>query len=126
MSRVLLVEDNAANRKLLTAILAHAGYVVVAVSNAEEAYSAAHDAPFDLVVTDIQMPRVDGLTLVRRLAANARTQQIPVLAVTALAMRGDEQRVLDGGCCGYVPKPVDYKLLLAEVARILRERSGAA
>ena len=70
---------------------------------------------------DIQLPGTDGLTATRLLRANAATSALPVLAVTAHAMRGDERRILDAGCDAYVAKPVSYRLLLAEVTRLLAE-----
>lgn len=127
MKRVLLVEDNAPSRKLLGDLLAREGYRVDIACNADDGIARALEGDIDLVVMDIQMPGTDGLTATRLLRANAVTADLPVLAVTAHAMRGDERRILDAGCDAYVAKPVSYKLLLAEVRRLLLDggRAGA-
>jgi len=119
MKSVLLVEDNAANRKLLGDLLRHAGHKVREVGNADAGIEAALAEPFDLVVMDIQLPGTDGLTATRLLRANAKTRALPILAVTAHAMRGDEKRILEAGCDAYVAKPIAYKEFLAQVCRLL-------
>lgn len=119
MKKILLVEDNAANRKLLGGILRRAHHDVREAPTADEGLALALQEPFDLVVMDIQLPGTDGLTATRLLRRNPATQAIPVLAVTAHAMRGDEKRILEAGCDGYVAKPIAYKEFLAEVARLL-------
>lgn len=119
MKKILLVEDNPANRKLLGDILRRAGHELREVPTADEGIALAHAEPFDLVVMDIQLPGTDGLTATRLLRANSKTRALPILAVTAHAMRGDEKRILEAGCDGYVAKPIAYKEFLAEVARLL-------
>jgi two-component system cell cycle response regulator DivK len=122
MTRSLLIEDNAANRKLIGDILRRAGHEVRETENADAGIALALAERFDLVVMDIQLPGTDGLTATRLLRANPITQDLPILAVTAHAMRGDEDRMLAAGCDGYVAKPIAYKALLAEVARLLAAR----
>lgn len=117
--QILLVEDNAANRKLLCGVLRHAGYKVFEAVNADDGLALALTESFDLIVMDIQLPGTDGLTATRVLRADDQTAHIPVLAVTAHAMRGDESRIVNAGCDGYVTKPIDYKSFLSEVARLL-------
>ena len=119
MRRVLLVEDNAANRKLLGDLLRLAGYEVREAPTADEAIAAALAERYDLVVMDIQLPGTDGLTATRLLRQIPLNAALPVLAVTAHAMRGDEARILAAGCDGYVAKPIGYKHFLAEVGRLL-------
>jgi two-component system cell cycle response regulator DivK len=119
MKRILLVEDNAANRKLIGDHLRRVGHDVRAVATADEGISLALAEPFALVVMDIQLPGTDGLTATRLLRANPATRALPILAVTAHAMRGDEERIRDAGCDAYVAKPIAYKEFLAEVARLL-------
>jgi two-component system, cell cycle response regulator DivK len=119
MKKILLVEDNAANRKLLGDILRRAGYGIHEVGTADAGIASALAETFDLVVMDIQLPGTDGLAATRLLRANSRTAWLPVLAVTAHAMRGDEKRILAAGCDGYVAKPIAYRELLSEVARLL-------
>jgi two-component system cell cycle response regulator DivK len=117
--QILLVEDNAANRKLLCGVLLRAGYEVCEAVNADDGLALALTESFDLIVMDIQLPGTDGLTATRVLRADDQTAHIPVLAVTAHAMRGDESRIIDAGCAGYVTKPIDYKSVLNEVDRLL-------
>jgi two-component system, cell cycle response regulator DivK len=119
MSRVLLVEDNRANRRLLGDLLRRQGYEVREAETADVGLQLAVAESFDLVVMDIQLPGTDGLTATRILRANAGTRGVPVLAVTAHAMRGDERRILAAGCDGYVAKPIAYREFLAEVSRLL-------
>jgi len=119
VKQVLLIEDNASNRKLLGDLLRHAGHQVHLAESADAGIELALAQRFDLVVMDIQLPGMDGLTATRLLRANPLTQALPVLAVTAHAMRGDRQRILDAGCDGYVAKPIAYKTFLAEVGRLI-------
>jgi two-component system, cell cycle response regulator DivK len=117
--RILMIEDNAANRKLIGGILRRAGHEVREVHTADDGIRCALAEEFDLVVMDIQLPGTDGLTATRMLRAHPTTSRLPVLAVTAHAMRGDESRILEAGCDGYVAKPIAYKHFLAEVTRLL-------
>lgn len=123
MSRILVLEDHPTNLKLIRDILLRAGHEVREARSADEGIPIAVAEQPALIMMDIQLPGTDGLTATRILRGNALTQRIPILAVTAHAMRGDEKRILAAGCDGYVAKPIAYKLLLAEVARLVnRER----
>ncbi len=127
MKRILLVEDNAANRKLIGDHLRRAGHEVREVETADKGIELALAEKFDLVVMDVQLPGTDGLTATRLLRSSPVTRSLPVLAVTAHAMRGDEERILAAGCDGYAAKPIAYKEFLALVARLLaggREAEG--
>jgi two-component system cell cycle response regulator DivK len=119
MKRILLVEDNAANRRLIGDHLRRVGHEVREVGTADEGIALALAEHFDLVVMDIQLPGTDGLTATRLLRASPITRGLPVLAVTAHAMRGDEQRILDAGCDAYAAKPIAYKEFLELVNRLL-------
>lgn len=119
MRRILLVEDNAANRKLIGDHLRRAGHEVREVGTADEGLALALAESFDLVVMDIQLPGTDGLTATRLLRSNPVTRGLPVLAVTAHAMRGDEAKILAAGCDAYAAKPIAYKEFLGLVARLL-------
>ena len=119
MKRILLVEDNAANRKLIGDHLRRVGHEVREVGTADEGIALALAEKFDLVVMDVQLPGTDGLTATRLLRSSPVTRGLPVLAVTAHAMRGDEERILAAGCDGYAAKPIAYKEFLALVARLL-------
>lgn len=119
MTAILLVEDNASNRKLLGDHLRRAGYQVSEATTADEGLALAREGAFRLVVMDIQLPGMDGLTATRLLREDPRTRAVCVLAVTAHAMRGDEDRILAAGCDAYVAKPIAYKQFLATVAALL-------
>ena len=119
MPTILVVEDNATNMKLSTFLLESAGYTVIGATSAETGLTLAHEAHPDLILMDIQLPGMDGLQATALLKADQATRDIPVIALTALAMKGDEERILAAGCDGYVAKPLDYKDFLAVVAASL-------
>jgi len=122
--RILLIEDNAVNRRLAQFLLRSKGYEVWEVANAPEAFAALKDRRPDLILMDIQLPEVDGLTATRHLKADPATRDIPVVAVTSYAMKGDEARAMEAGCSGYVTKPIDKTLFLDTVAKILAEKQA--
>ncbi len=116
---ILIVEDNEANRLLAGAVLEREGYRVEMAGNAAEALQKlAYGSP-DLILMDVQMPGMDGLTLTRRLKGDARTADIPVVALTALAMMGDRERTLEAGCSGYISKPINTRTFASEVSKYL-------
>jgi CheY-like chemotaxis protein len=116
---ILIVEDNEANRLLAGAVLEREGYRVEMAGNAEEALQRLATGAPDLILMDVQMPGMDGLTLTRRLKDDTRTAGIPVIALTALAMTGDRERTLEAGCSGYISKPINTRTFASEVARFL-------
>jgi signal transduction histidine kinase len=109
--RILLADDNALNTLLFSEYLQEEGYQVVLARNGQEALASVAQADFDLILMDIQMPIMDGLTTIRRLRQQAEFQHLPIIAVTALAMPGDQQRCLQAGATEYIPKPVQLKHL---------------
>jgi two-component system cell cycle response regulator DivK len=115
-TRILLVEDHPLNRELAEAILMRAGYEVLVATDGETGLATAHSEHPDLILMDIELPGLDGLEATRRLKADATTRTIPVLALTAYAMRGDEERARAAGCDGYLTKPIDRQTLLDAVA----------
>ena len=122
MPTVLVVEDNPANMTLATFLLKSAGYVVLCATDAEAGLALARDEQPDLVLMDIQLPGMDGLQATAVLKADAVTRDIPVIALTALAMKGDEERIRAAGCDGYIAKPLAYREFLATVAaRLAKE-----
>jgi CheY-like chemotaxis protein len=123
--RILVVDDNPRNLKLAFDVLEDAGYEVVEAVNAEEAQSMIERNLPDLILMDIALPGMDGLTLTRKLKANERTKHIRIIALTAFAMKGDDQKALSAGCDGYITKPIDIHQLPLQVAEILG-RSGLA
>ena len=115
MARILVVEDNPANMTLATFILESAGHVVLSARDAESGVSVARAQLPDLVLMDVQLPGMDGLQATALLKGDDVTRSIPVVALTALAMKGDEERIRAAGCDGYIAKPMRYKELLATV-----------
>lgn len=121
---VLVVEDNPTNMKLAVMILEHAGYRVLRAEDAADGIALAREQTPGLVLMDIQLPGMDGLDATRILKADSSTRDIPVVALTAFAMTGEEARIRAAGCDGYIAKPIDYHLFLAEVARRLAPGGG--
>jgi two-component system cell cycle response regulator DivK len=115
VARVLVVEDNPANMTLATFLLESAGHVVLSAKDAESGVAVARAEHPDLVLMDVQLPAMDGLQATALLKGDEATRAIPVIALTALAMKGDEERIRAAGCDGYVAKPMRYKEFLATV-----------
>jgi two-component system cell cycle response regulator DivK len=116
MAAILIVEDNAANMKLAKFLLESAGHTVLGATDAEAGLNLARDAQPDLILMDIQLPGMDGLEATVLLKGDEATRAIPVVALTALAMKGDEERIRAAGCDGYIAKPLAYRQFLATVA----------
>src|SRR4030095_11183199 len=105
MAKVLVIEDNPANMTLAVFLLESAGHSVINATDAEAGLTLARDEQPQLILMDIPLPGMDGLEATRLLKQDAATRSIPVIALTALAMRGDEERIRAAGCDGYIPKP---------------------
>ena len=116
MPTILVIEDNAANMTLATFLLESAGHTVLAASNAEAGLTMAREEQPALILMDIQLPGMDGLEATVLLKRDAATHDIPVIALTALAMKGDEERILAAGCDGYIAKPMRYKEFLQAIS----------
>ncbi len=116
---ILVVDDNPANSKLMRVLLQHAGYSVETAANAREARAVVDAQTPALILMDVQMPDVDGYTLTKEFKARPLLQRVPIVAVTASAMRGDAEIALQRGCDGYVSKPIDTRTFVATVARFL-------
>ena len=116
MTRVLIVEDNPTNMTLVVFLLQSAGYTVLSAADAEAGLTLAREERPDLILMDIQLPGMDGLEATALLKGDEATRAIPVIALTALAMRGDEERIRAAGCDGYIAKPMQYQELLAAIA----------
>jgi len=108
---VLIVDDNAINLKLARITLQSEGLEVATAGNAEEALAAIRARKPGVILMDIQLPGVDGLTLTRQLKSDPQTADIAVIALTAYAMKGDDRKAYDAGCDGYLPKPIDTRAL---------------
>jgi two-component system, cell cycle response regulator DivK len=115
MATILLVEDNETNMKLSLFLLESADHAVLTATNAEAGLTLARERQPDLILMDIQLPGMDGLQATVQLKADAVTRDIPVIALTALAMKGDEERIRAAGCDGYIAKPLDYKQFLTTI-----------
>jgi len=116
---ILVVEDNERNLKLLRDVLEYAGYDVRVARTAEDGITLAVSEPPDLVLMDLQLPGIDGMEALRRLRESPRTADIPVVAVTAQAMKQDRERALDAGFNGYVEKPISVSAFPDQVRKFL-------
>lgn len=116
MARILVVEDNPANMKLALTLLQSAGHEVLSATDAEAGLMLARAEQPGLILMDIQLPGMDGLEATMQLKQDEATSSIPVIALTALAMKGDEARIRAAGCDGYIAKPMRYREFLATVA----------
>ncbi len=116
---VLIVDDNPVNMKLVSFLLSAAGYQVRTATSASDARRAIDDAVPELILMDIQLPGTDGLALTRELRASPRTAAVIIVAVTAYAMKGDEEKALAAGCDAYVTKPIDTRHFPGRIAALL-------
>ncbi|HEV7485528.1 MAG TPA: response regulator [Thermoanaerobaculia bacterium] len=120
-ARVLVVEDNEMNMQLVEYLLEEGGYQIVKAASGEDALSIARGGePVDLILMDIHLPGIDGLSVIREMKADPQTGAIPILALTAHAMRGDKDRFLEAGCDGYISKPIDVKTFLTSIRSYMR------
>ena len=115
MAKVLVVEDNPANMTLATFLLTSKGHTVLSAVDAEAGLTLARAEHPQLILMDIQLPGMDGLQATALLKQDAATRDIPVIALTALAMKGDEERIRAAGCDGYIAKPIRYQEFLASI-----------
>jgi two-component system cell cycle response regulator DivK len=125
MTKVLVVEDHPANMKLTTLLLQKAGYSVLNAMDAEAGPALAQTEQPDLILMDIQLSGMDGLIATTLLKQNLATRTIPVIALTALAMKGDDERCRSADCDAYIAKPLRYQELLAEIKAQLAKRDAA-
>jgi two-component system cell cycle response regulator DivK len=120
--RVLVVEDNDRNRKLVRTVLEHAGFDVVEAETGEEGVAMAAELAPDLVLMDVQLPGMDGLDALRLLRTGELTRHVPVVAVTAFAMKGDDARALEEGFDAYILKPINVRSLVDQVRALIDSR----
>ncbi len=114
---VLVVEDNALNRKLIRDVLEHAGFTVLVATSGEEGVDVAARGGLDLVLMDLQLPGIDGTEAMRRIRAHPGGRELPVVAVTAFAMPADREQVSSAGFDGYIEKPISTRALPEVVRR---------
>lgn len=117
MATVLIIEDNAANMTLAVFLLTSAGHTVLSAVDAEAGLTTARAKHPDLILMDIQLPGMDGLEATALLKRDEATSSIPVIALTALAMKGDEERIRAAGCDGYIAKPIRYQEFLTAIEK---------
>jgi CheY-like chemotaxis protein len=116
---ILIVDDNPSNTKLLAFLLSSKGYDIRTAASADEALAVIAQWRPRLILMDIQLPGMDGLALTRQLKADPATKEIAIVAATAYAMKGDEERALAAGCNGYLTKPIDTRRLPLDLERFL-------
>jgi two-component system, cell cycle response regulator DivK len=126
MAKVLVVEDNAANLRLVTFLLQSAGHTVLSATDAEAGLTLARSEQPNLILMDIQLPGMDGLKATAQLKCDEATRAIPVIALTALAMKGDEERIRAAGCDGYIAKPMRYREFLETIGGHVGPNGAAA
>jgi len=119
MSSILVVEDNPVNMRLVRLLLRSHGYLVHEATTGQEALAWLRGGKPDLILLDMQLPGMDGFALATILKADVATGPIPLVAITAFAMKGDEERVLASGCDAYLAKPIDDAELLRVIERCL-------
>jgi two-component system cell cycle response regulator DivK len=116
MAKILIIEDNVTNMTLAIFLLQSVGHTVLSATDAEAGLTLARDEQPNLILMDIQLPGMDGLQATALLKRDEATRAIPVVALTALAMKGDEERIRAAGCDGYIAKPMRYQEFLATIA----------
>jgi len=126
MINVLIAEDNPVNRELLREILENRGYSVTEAGDGQDALTLVHEIQPDILLLDIGMPVLDGYAVAKKLRENPKTAALPILAITAYAMQGDREKILQSGFDGYLSKPIDASALAEEMQRVLGKQSSAA
>lgn len=122
---VLVVDDNPTNLKLACDVLEFDGYYVLRATNAEEAEEVLRTSQVDVVLMDLELPGMDGLTLTRKLKADPQMRHLVIIALTAFAMKGDDQRARAAGCDGYLTKPIDTRTFASQVRACLSSCDAA-
>jgi len=120
--KILIVEDNAANMRLLEMTLKGKGYSLLKATDGEEALDIAIRERPDLIIMDIQLPKMSGLEVTRKLRGIPTFSHTPIVAITAYAMKGDKEKAIDAGCNAYLPKPVNTHELPGMIAQMLLQR----
>jgi len=123
MARILIIEDSPANMKLTVLLLNSAGHSPLQAEDARKGIAMAQAEQPDLILMDMQLPDMDGMEATGIIKAAAETAHIPIIALTASAMKGDRERILAAGCDGYIEKPIDFKTFLAEISAVCNKGS---
>ncbi|PYJ82763.1 MAG: two-component system response regulator [Verrucomicrobia bacterium] len=125
MAKILLVEDNEMNRDMLSRRLERRGYQVIIAEDGATGVTKAKSETPDLILMDMSLPVMDGWEATRQIKAVTETQHIPIIALTAHAMAGDEEKALAAGCNDYETKPVDLPKLLAKIDALLQSKGAS-
>lgn len=125
MKRILVAEDRPGSLELIRTVLESAGYDVIEALDGQEAVEKASCNPVDLVLLDLQMPKVDGFGVLAHLRKDPRFTDVPIVALTASAMQGDRERALAAGFSSYIAKPVDLAVLRSEMERLIGGRKAS-
>ena len=125
-ARILVIEDNPVNLELVTDVLEASDFRVARARTAEEGLRLARELLPDLILMDLSLPGMDGLTATRAIKADLVTRHLPVIAITAHAMRGDEALALQAGCDGYLTKPIDTRTLTSTIASVIKAARNRA
>lgn len=118
---VMVVEDNEKNRKLMRVVLKAKGYNVIEAATGEEALNILKNQKPDIILMDIQLPGIDGITLIKQIKETTALKDIPIIAVTAYAMKGDEEKIMEAGCDAYVSKPINTQELPLIVEQYIKK-----
>lgn len=125
MAKILVVEDNALNIKLFCDLLAAHGHIAEAVTDSREAMATARSFVPELIITDIQLPHISGVELIRQLRADPAFATVPIMAVTAYSASGDEERIRSAGASAYISKPISVARFIQSVEELLAARDAA-
>lgn len=123
MKKILIVEDNEMNLKLIRTVLKAKGFLLAEARDGEEALKIAVAERPDIILIDIQIPKVDGLEVTRRIRAMDDLKDIKIIAITAHAMEGDRKKFLEAGCDGYIAKPINTRTFIDEIEAIFNQKS---
>lgn len=118
--KILIVEDNPQNMRLIEMLLRDKGYTLLKATDGDEALDVALRELPDLIIMDIHLPKLSGLEVTKKLRETPVSSHIPIIAITAYAMKGDKERVIEAGCDAYVSKPIDTRELPGVIAEMLR------
>ena len=120
--KILIVEDNPQNMRLLEMTLRANNYALIKATDGEEALNMARRERPDLIMMDIQLPKMNGLEVTKKLRENPAFSRTPIIGITAYAMKGDKERIIESGCDAYLPKPINTRELPGVIAEVLSQR----
>ncbi|ACT56949.1 response regulator [Candidatus Liberibacter asiaticus] len=121
LKKVMIVEDNELNMKLFRDLIETSGYIALQTRNGMEALELARQHKPDVIIMDIQLQEISGLEITKQIKEDSELQEIPVIAVTAFAMKGDEERIRKGGCEAYISKPISLSIFMETIKKYIGE-----